>query len=157
MSVGSVLLWGFMGTLVLTVVLAGARGLRFTRMSIPLILGTMLSADWNRAQRYGIGVHLLIGWALSTVYAFIFEDLGLATWWLGALMGLGHGITLLVLGMVALPHFHPRMSPEIEEPSELPMLEPPGFLGSNYGRSTPVVTLLGHVLYGLILGAFYRV
>lgn len=38
--------------------------------------------------------------------------------------------------------------------SETPLLEPPGFMLSNYGRHTALVTLLGHVAYGAIVGAF---
>jgi len=39
------------------------------------------------------------------------------------------------------------------EPTRL--LEPPGFLAMNYGRMTPIVTLVAHTVYGLILGSFY--
>jgi hypothetical protein len=35
-------------------------------------------------------------------------------------------------------------------------LQPPGFLALNYGRRTPLVTVAAHLLYGAILGAFYR-
>ena len=31
-----------------------------------------------------------------------------------------------------------------------------GFLALNYGRRTPLVALLAHVIYGAILGAFYH-
>jgi hypothetical protein len=34
------------------------------------------------------------------------------------------------------------------------MLEPPGFMMMNYGRSTPLVSLVAHVVYGGIVGAF---
>lgn len=30
--------------------------------------------------------------------------------------------------------------------------EPPGFMGLNYGRRTPLTTLAGHTLYGVLLG-----
>ncbi|MBI4512523.1 MAG: hypothetical protein HY702_00295 [Gemmatimonadetes bacterium] len=35
-------------------------------------------------------------------------------------------------------------------------LEPPGFLALNYGRQTPLLSLLAHVVYGAVLGGFYR-
>jgi hypothetical protein len=35
-----------------------------------------------------------------------------------------------------------------------PLLEPPGFLLLNYGRQTPVVTVLAHVAYGALVGGF---
>jgi hypothetical protein len=34
------------------------------------------------------------------------------------------------------------------------MLEPPGFLLVNYGRQTPLATVLAHVAYGAIVGGF---
>ncbi|HEV3077046.1 MAG TPA: hypothetical protein VHB47_21670, partial [Thermoanaerobaculia bacterium] len=40
-------------------------------------------------------------------------------------------------------------------PNPTSQLEPPGFLALNYGRHTPVATILAHLLYGAILGAFY--
>jgi hypothetical protein len=33
-------------------------------------------------------------------------------------------------------------------------LEPPGPLALNYGRETPLVSLVAHVVYGAILGGF---
>ena len=35
-------------------------------------------------------------------------------------------------------------------------LEPPGFMGLNYGRGTPLTTLLGQILYGATLGGFLQ-
>jgi hypothetical protein len=33
-----------------------------------------------------------------------------------------------------------------------PLLEPPGFLLRNYGRQTPLATLVSHIVYGAIVG-----
>jgi hypothetical protein len=38
--------------------------------------------------------------------------------------------------------------------AETPVLEPPGFMLTNYGRATVVVTLVAHIAYGAIVGAF---
>jgi len=35
-------------------------------------------------------------------------------------------------------------------------LEPPGPLALHYGVQTPVSIVLAHVIYGAVLGAFYR-
>ncbi|MCR4347837.1 MAG: hypothetical protein NUV55_11640 [Sulfuricaulis sp.] len=35
-------------------------------------------------------------------------------------------------------------------------LKPPGFMALNYGRQTPLITLLAHVVYSAMLGGFYR-
>jgi hypothetical protein len=37
-----------------------------------------------------------------------------------------------------------------------PLLEAPGFLMLNYGRQTPLVTILGHIAYGTIVGGFIQ-
>jgi hypothetical protein len=55
---------------------------------------------------------------------------------------------------VLLPAVHPRMGTIWSDASETPLLEPPGFMLSNYGRHTALVTLLGHVAYGSIVGGF---
>lgn len=53
-----------------------------------------------------------------------------------------------------LPYIHPHMASEYDHPRTTRVIEPPGFFGLHYGRQTPVITLLGHVLYGAALGAF---
>ncbi|MGH6944490.1 MAG: hypothetical protein ACREH6_09755, partial [Geminicoccaceae bacterium] len=87
-------------------------------------------------------------------YLWVFFSLGMASWWLGAALGLLHGLFLLVVLLPVLPHLHPRMATEYDGPGEQRQLEPPGFMALNYGRRTPLTTLLGHIVYGLILGAF---
>jgi hypothetical protein len=36
------------------------------------------------------------------------------------------------------------------------LLEPPSFMALNNGRRTPMTVIVAHLLYGAILGAFYR-
>ena len=153
---GSALLWGFIATVILTTVTDGARGVGVSRMSIPFILGTMFTADRYRAAAIGVAVHMLNGWLFAFPYVFIFESLHRATWWLGAIMGLAHGLVLLVAVMPMLPGIHPRMASELRGPEPTRELEPPGFMGFHYGRGTPLVALAGHVAYGAVLGAFYH-
>jgi hypothetical protein len=44
------------------------------------------------------------------------------------------------------------MASEYDGPTELRQLEPPGFMGTNYGLRTPLTTLLGQAVYGATLG-----
>lgn len=155
MSVLDVLLWGFVATLVLTVSMAGAVGLGWSRMSLPFVLGTMFTADRTRAPLVGTLVHLVNGWAQAGVYALLFESLGRATWWIGAALGVLHGLVMLLVVLPALPGLHPRMADEYQGPEPTRNLEPPGFLALNYGRRTPLLTLAAHLAYGAILGGFY--
>jgi hypothetical protein len=156
MNLASVLLWGFVATVVLTTMLSASEGLGFSRMSIAHMLGTMFTPDRNRAGAVGFAVHLVNGWLFSLVYALIFESWHRATWWLGAGVGLVHGLAVLAVLMPLLPGLHPRMASERSGPEPTRGLEPPGFLALNYGRGTPIVTLVAHVAYGAILGGFYR-
>jgi hypothetical protein len=48
------------------------------------------------------------------------------------------------------------MASETRGPTVVRMLEPPGFLGQHYGVRTPISVLLAHVVFGAILGGFYR-
>ncbi len=150
------MLWGFVATLVLTTILSGSQGLRLTRMSIPLMLGTLVTGNLDRVKRYGFGIHFVNGWLFSVLYGLVFEALGRATWWIGASLGLLHGLFILTVLMPLMPSFHPRMASEYQQPEPTRLLEPPGFMALNYGRRTPLVTLAAHLVYGVTLGAFYE-
>jgi len=55
---------------------------------------------------------------------------------------------------ILLPVVHPRMGTHATSARSTPLLEPPGFMLVNYGRQTPLVAILAHVVYGMIVGAF---
>ena len=57
-----------------------------------------------------------------------------------------------VLVNVLLPVVHPRMATPDTAANEITLIEPPGFLMLNYGRSTFVVTLVAHIAYGALVG-----
>jgi hypothetical protein len=146
---------GFAGTVVLTSLLAGSQGLRLTRINIPFMLGTMVTADRDRAPLIGFAMHLVNGWLFAAVYAAAFERWRLATWWLGAAIGFVHAGFVLLAGMPALPALHPRMASEQHGPTPTRQLQPPGFLATNYGRRTPVSVVIAHLAYGAVLGMLY--
>lgn len=156
MNPGSALLWGFVATTVLTVLMSASQGLGLSRMGMPFILGTMVTADRRRAPLYGALLHVVGGWSFAFAYAYLFESLGRAGWWLGGIVGLLHGLAVLLVLLPALPGIHPRMASETTGPEPTRGLEPPGFLALNYGRRTPAIALAAHVAYGVILGAFYE-
>lgn len=156
MSVGSWLLWGFVGTIVLTILSAGSQGLRFTRMNLPYMLGTMLTPSRDRAKIVGFLLHVLNGWIFSLLYVAAFESWGRAGILAGAAIGLVHALFVLTVGMRVVPGLHPRMASEQQGPSVTRQLEPPGFLALHYGVGTPVTIVVAHLAFGVILGAFYR-
>lgn len=156
MNVASWLLWGFAGTVLLTTVLAGSQGLGVTRMNVPYLLGTLFTSDRDRARLYGVGLHVLNGWLFSLLYVAAFHSSGFFTVWAGAAIGLLHGAFVLGVAMPMLPALHPRMASELSGPTVVRQLEPPGFLAMNYGGRTPLSVVAAHVLYGALLGTFYR-
>jgi hypothetical protein len=153
---GGVLLWGFVATVILTTLLAGSQELGLTRMSLPYMLGTMVTPDRDRAKLIGVGMHLVNGWLFAIVYAAAFESWDRAFWWLGAGTGLIHALFVLVVAMPVLPSLHPRMASEQRGPTPTRQLEPPGFLALHYGRRTPVAVVVAHLVYGAVLGGFYH-
>jgi hypothetical protein len=157
MNLPSILLWGFAATIVLTALTIAAQSLGLTRIDIPFILGTMFTADRDRAKFIGLVVHLINGWIFALVYGLFFENTHRATWWFGALIGVMQGVIVVVALLPLLPGVHPRMVSDFRGPEPTRLLEPPGFLATNYGRMTPVVTILAHAIYGAIIGAFYIV
>jgi hypothetical protein len=155
MTVWATLAGGFVGTLVLTTALRTANELGLTRIDLPFLLGTAFTSDRARAKALGYVLHLAAGEAFALVYCAIFIALDTSGWLLGALFGLLHGIvSATALVNVLLPAVHPRMGSTLSAADSSPLLEPPGFLMRNYGRGTPIATLLAHVAYGAIVGGF---
>ena len=155
MNLPSILLWGFAATIVLTALTIAAQSLGLTRIDLPFIIGTMLTSNRDRAKVIGTLFHVVNGWVFAIVYALFFEEMRMATWWLGLAFGAVQGIFVVVALLPILPGMHPRMVSELRGPEPTRLLEPPGFLAVNYGRMTPLVLIVGHAIYGLILGTFY--
>jgi hypothetical protein len=144
---------GLIGTVVLSTVLRGASELGVTRMDLPFLLGTYLTADRRHAKALGYLLHLGSGAVFALAYGIVFALIGRAGPGLGALFGLLHALfTATILVNVLLPSIHPRMGTPESSARETPLLEPPGFLMLNYGRNTFLVTLAAHALYGAIIG-----
>lgn len=155
MSIGAALAGGFAGTLVLTTVLRAASELRMTRMDLPFLLGTAVTSDRARAKAIGYLAHFGFGFVFALGYWWLFSSVGHAGWVLGALFGVAHAaFATTALVTVLLPVVHPRMGTSFTAAGSAPLLEPPGFLMLNYGAGTPAVTLVAHVAYGAIVGAF---
>jgi hypothetical protein len=155
MSVWAALAGGFLGTLVLTTALSAGSQLRITRMDIPFLLGTAFTENRTRARVVGYALHFVNGLLFALGYYLAFATLGRAGWALGLVFGVVHALfagTTLV--NVLLPAVHPRMGTPSSAADSAPLLEPPGFMLLNYGRSTPVLTVLAHMAYGAIIGAF---
>jgi hypothetical protein len=146
---------GVVGTVVLTSSLRLAQEVGWTRMDIPLLLGTVFSANRSRASVIGYAFHFVNGLLFALAYYAVFRAVGRAGWLFGAGLGVVHSAFAGgALVNVLLPTVHPRMGTPWSDAEETPLLEPPGFMLVNYGRRTVLATLIAHIAYGAIVGGF---
>lgn len=124
-------------------------------MSFPFMIGSMFTSHRARAMFIGFALHFAFGVVFALLYALVFESWQWATWWLGGLLSVFHGLFILIVVMPVLPDLHPRMASKHHGPTPTRQLEPPGFMALNYGHNTPAITMVAHVVYGVLLGAFY--
>lgn len=152
MDWGGWAVFGLVATTLLTAVLILVQLAGRTRLDLPLLLGSALVADPDRARVVGFAVHLGFGQLFAAFYAAGFATLDRAGWWLGALFGLAHALVALTVLVPLLPGVHPRMASDRAGPDSAAVLEPPGPFAVNYGLATPLVTVAAHVVYGAVLG-----
>ncbi len=150
------LLAGFVGTLVLTTMEAGAQQLHLSRMSIPYLLGTAFTPSRDRARVVGFLAHLVNGQIFAMIYVAIFHATGQAGVGRGALIGLAHSAVVLLVVVPLLPTIHPRMASMEQGPTGMRQIEPPGPFAIHYGFTTPVTVIVSHVVFGMILGWLYK-
>src|SRR5438105_11272196 len=145
-------LFGLLATGALTAVMIVAQLAGLTRLDLPLLLGTIVTEDPDRARVAGFGIHLVVGQGFALGYAATFALLGRATWWVGGLLGLLHVAVALTVLVPLLPGVHPRMASDRAGPTSSAALEPPGLFGLNYGLQTPIVAVVAHLAFGIALG-----
>ena len=155
MTLWGALAGGIVGTIVLTSTLRLAQELGWTRMDIPLLLGTIFTDRRGKASVLGYAVHFGNGLVFALAYYGVFRAVAHAGWVFGGALGLAHAaLAGGLLVTILLPAVHPRMGTPWSDAEETPLLEAPGFLLMNYGRRTVLWTLLTHVAYGAIVGGF---
>ena len=147
--------WGVFGlvaTAALTSVLIAAQLAGWTRLDLPLLLGTLVVEDPDRARAVGFLLHLCAGQVFALLYALGFAALGMASWWIGALFGLVHAGIALTAIIPLFAGVNPRIGSVRGGPESRSVLEPPGLLALNYGYQSPLVAAIAHILYGALLG-----
>jgi hypothetical protein len=154
-SVWGALAGGLVGTIVISIGLAIAQAAGWSRMDLPLLLGTAVAEDRNVARAAGWAIHFAFGLLFSLVYYAIFAAVGHAGWLFGLVLGAVHAAFAGgPLTNAILPAVHPRMGRPWSDARDTPLLEPPGVMLTNYGAGTVVVTTVLHLAYGAIVGGF---
>ena len=155
MTIWGALAGGVVGTIVLTSALRLAQELGYTRMDIPLLLGTVFTDRRGPASVIGYVIHFANRLVFALAYYAVFRAVSHAGWLFGAALGVVHAaLAGGVLVTVLLPAVHPRMGTPWSDAEETPLLEAPGFMLLNYGRRTALWTFIGHLVYGAIVGGF---
>ena len=131
-NVARSMLGGFVGTLVMTTMMYMVAPMMGLKMDIAQMLGSMLGNNWWA----GMMMHFVNGTIIfPLIYAYL-----LYRWLPGGpvVKGTTWGIVLWFLAQAIV----------------MPMMGGGGFLNMNMGRMMAVVgSLIGHLLYGSILGA----
>jgi hypothetical protein len=148
--------FGLVATILLTGIMIAAQLAGLSRLDLPLLLGSIVTPDPDRARAAGFFIHLTMGQVFALGYAAVFAVLNIATWWLGAILGLVHVTIALAALVPLLAGVNPRMASYRAGPSSRAVLEPPGLFGLNYGIQTPAVAVVAHLAYGIALGLLLR-
>jgi hypothetical protein len=124
--------------------------LGLTPFSYEQYMGSLLRGSIYGPHNWTVGLiaNWLVGGVFGFLYAYGFEyHFRKASGRIGATLGLGHAI----IAMVALFPFINIIHQEVATG-----LYPDfGFFGSGLGAPTPILLLMGHLLFGATVGTFY--
>lgn len=139
------LLAGFAATAAMTALMYLAPMMGMPKMDIATMLGTMFLGSLGAAFWLGLMVHLMMGTLLFPVtYRFALQP--------GTGGGTGRGLIFgLILWAAANLMVMPMMG-AIHPMVKSGMMPAPGLLMLNLGVMAPVGSLIGHVVYGALLG-----
>jgi hypothetical protein len=117
------------------------------KMDVARMWGTMMGAHGTSGRVLGFVFHLVVSALIAVVYAWAFDALGIRDdLWLWGLVG--GAIHWVIAGMFLA--MVPSMHPEI--PEERPA---PGAFAKNFGAPDVPAFLMGHLLYGFVVGVVY--
>lgn len=138
---------GIVASLVFSMFTGMARAMGMTTMSIEKTLGAMFG-EGSAAAVGGWAMHLASGVIFALMYAVAFDALGATNGWLvGAEVGLVHG---LITGAVIMPMVG-MMHPAVKAGR----IKAPGLFAINAGAMTPMGLVVGHIIFGAVLGGIY--
>lgn len=147
LSWGRAILAGLVATLVMTLIMNAGRFVG-VELNMPGVLGAMFGPP-SENLTLGYTLHFGMGVVFAIAYALVFTVVGRAGAEGGAILGLVHGLVAgVMLGI--LPIMHPNMGPG-------EAIAPPGFFALNLGAMAAIMVIVGHVIWGTIVGVIERV
>lgn len=157
---------GFIGTIAMTALMRASTSAGMTNMPpMPLIQGAMATDDPEKAKKVGMVMHVILTGTIvfGIAYAAIFSALGSAGWLTGLVVGLVHGV-VAGLFMKMMGSTHPKMEAVSNFAGDTTWthdangihIAEPGLFGKNYRAMTPVGLLIGHAMFGVVVGLVYK-
>jgi hypothetical protein len=117
------------------------------KMDMPRTWGSMLRDHGGPGRLLGMAVHLIVSGAIALIYAWVFDWIGADDdlWLWGLLGGTIHWV-IAGFFVAMMPAMHP----------EIPERRPaPGAFVKNFGAPDVPAFLMGHLLYGVVVGILY--
>ncbi len=138
---------GFVATTLATAVFWAFRSLGWTLYSPTVQIGGIFFRDPDSPNTETLGfviLFLLGSTVVPALYSLVLGSWGGANWQSGAAVGVVHGlIAVAALPLIGTISASVRSGP----------LPHPGPFGLSWGRITPVAIVLGHGVYGGVVGA----
>lgn len=152
-SGGAAIVGGLLGGLVFLMVVYMGLAVGMTRMDFLHILGSMMAprSSVAAARTLGFVAHMMLSVVFGLVHAGLLHavdvtSVAAATGW-DALFGLVHGVLVLMMMPVMLNAMHPLVREG--------KIESPGVAMVGFGSMTPAGSLMAHVAFGVVTGAYY--
>lgn len=144
-----VVVWGLVATAVFTLFMLMGGAMGMSRLDILDLLGsTVAEPGTSRARLTGAAIHHVNGVVLAAAWVYTTLLVGVQATWA---TGLWWGLILTALALIMLSSVgtvHPAMRRGREGD--------PGAGALNFGSMTPAGSLMGHLVYGLVLGLGYQ-
>jgi hypothetical protein len=143
------IIWGIVATFCFTLFMMMGARMGMTSMDLPDMLGSMFAEPHTTTSRAaGAIMHHMNGALLSIAGAYGLSLVALPlNWWTGMLWGMVLTALALIL-FTSIGGVHPEI--------RRGRVDDPGTAATNLGSMTPLGSLLGHLVYGLVLGLLYQ-
>jgi hypothetical protein len=148
-SWGGAIAWGIVATIAFALFSMMGKKMGMTRMDLLDLLGSMfVEPGTSKSKMLGGLMHMMNGALLAIAWAYGVALLNLPANWL---TGLGWGVILWMLALLMMTTMG-SVHPAIKRGEQ----EDPGTAAMNFGKMTPMGSLMGHLVYGLVLGLLYQ-
>jgi hypothetical protein len=142
------IVWGVVATVAFTLFSMMGKSMGMSRMDLLDLLGSMVARPGTtNAQMLGAMIHHVNGAVLAVAWAYGVVLLGWPANWLTAVVWAVVLTVLALLMMSTIGVVHPAMRRGEQDD--------PGTAATHFGAMTPMGSLLGHLVYGVVLGLGY--